>query len=155
MESCSYRVTQCPDCKEMLLISEEESHSHTCPEKEVGCPFKCNQRVHRKEKETHLSVCTHMEVNCKHAQYGCSFRGLRVDHEEHLTSCLYKGLASVLSGMTQEIAQLTLANQNHAHTISMLQQEIKSLQTHVREQTAEIRNLREASSRRFMRDPFE
>jgi len=66
-------------------------------------------------------------------------------------------MATVIGGLTQQIAQLTTAHQNQAHTIAALQQEIKALQNHAREQANEIRNLREASSRstRFVRDQFE
>jgi len=141
----------------MLLFSDEESHSQSCPEKEVGCPYKCTQKVRRKEKDDHPSVCTNVEVSCLHSLYGCPFRGLRAAHEEHVPACAFKALASVLGNLTQQMAHLAVANQNQAHTISMLQQEIKSLQSQVREQSAEIRTLRDAShhTSRFLRDPFE
>lgn len=154
MELCRHRVAQCMDCKETLLFSDEEQHSQKCPEKEIGCTFNCIQKVRRKEKDTHLSVCTNIEAPCIHVQYGCSYRGLRANHEEHIATCIYKGLSVVLAGMTQQIAQLSLTNQNQAHTVAQLQQEVRGLQALVREQAAEIRSLSEASSRHF-RDHFE
>jgi hypothetical protein len=39
MESCARRVVQCSDCKEMFLLVDESSHSQSCPDKELGCPY--------------------------------------------------------------------------------------------------------------------
>jgi hypothetical protein len=64
-------------------------------------------------------------------------------------------MAAVLGGLAQQVAQLALDNKNQAHTIASLQQELRTVQAQVREQAAEIRILREASSARpslFSRD---
>jgi len=148
MESCARRVVQCHDCKDMFLLVDESSHDKSCPEKELGCPYTCNVKVRRKEQVEHLTVCTNMEVTCAHAQYGCPYKGVRAAYAEHQASCMYKGMAAVLGGLAQQVAQLALDNKNQAHTIATLQQELRMVQAQVREQAAEIRILREASSMR-------
>jgi hypothetical protein len=38
---------------------------------------------------------------------------------------MYKGMAAVLGGLAQQVAQLALDNKNQAHTIATLQQELR------------------------------
>eukprot|EP00026_Physarum_polycephalum_P001188 Phypoly_transcript_01189.p1 GENE.Phypoly_transcript_01189~~Phypoly_transcript_01189.p1 ORF type:complete len:520 (+),score=57.02 Phypoly_transcript_01189:1800-3359(+) len=155
MESCSRRVVQCHDCKEMFLLVDEKEHNLHCPEKEIDCPEKCNVKVRRKEQADHLSVCSNLKVTCAHAQYGCTYIGVRASYALHQAECEYKQIATVLGALAQQVSQLHLDNKNQAHTIATLQQELRMLQGQVREQAAEIRILREASPTRpslFKRD---
>ncbi|CAG8499185.1 17974_t:CDS:2 [Funneliformis caledonium] len=133
MESCIARMVKCESCKEIVSLSTLEGHKITCPVNNIECPY-CHTTRIQPEHTLHLEECPDKYVTCRHAEFGCVWKGRQHDLSVHIGSCSYEPLKEFFKmykqrnyALEQENQQLKTKFQDLRNTVDFLEGQVSAI----------------------------
>jgi len=84
-QTCPNRKVPCEWCKSLVKLTETLQHGEICPDKMVECYLGCKQNIPRKTIGNHtFSECEFAISACSLSKYGCTWTGLKKESAEHM-----------------------------------------------------------------------
>ena len=163
IKNCYKGPIICGKCKSLIFKSNEENHlKESCSMMEIEC-INCNRLICRKLMNEHLDsnniqVCSDLISKCpnkcceelvkvsahrqicikelKECPYICTFKGTRIELNEHMFDKAKEHIQSIIYDMEQKMTQLeeNILNQTH-QSIANLCREISNLKSSIMYQT--------------------
>ncbi|KAI9295250.1 hypothetical protein K502DRAFT_316017 [Neoconidiobolus thromboides FSU 785] len=132
-------------CQRSLLLNHiencqfkrgtSEGKDEILKENENKCPH-CNKEIRKEEIIRHILDCDQLKISCSCQRYGCSWRGIKKDLEQHNQSCYYIKLEPILGKQENRITEL----ENTNGQLKALLQELNVKLKHTVDELHQIRN---------------
>lgn len=101
--------------QELLVYCSNRSHG-------------CQETIRLESLLHHLKECSFTPTNCPHGQFGCEFKGVSNQIQEHLSACEYEKIKGFINFITTRIAALESTVAAQAQLIDSLQKSVQTSQ---------------------------
>jgi hypothetical protein len=123
----------CPTCRQEIksidqCIQVSRPLRNILDRLQIKC-LTCGQTgLQRDNFNEHINkVCQKMNISCSAADIKCPWKGLREELQQHLTSCKFESLRSVLNSLITENRQFNMENQKLTDQIKQQNIQINEL----------------------------